>query len=246
MTEREVAKKLGSALRPTETVSEETMEQLLQSCRQQRPRRTRVRIRELVRCQLKLLGWKAWAMEGFAALAMLALGRELDLWDAEWSLRNALFALSALAMLTSLMGLPFLVRSSQYRMLEVERAARAGVGKPLLVRFLLLLAGELALLGVLVLSVNGALPLSLFQLLSVLAAAFLAANNELLLLMRRVRPERLVYWLLPLFAGQLLLLRLVKEPEFPEGLPLLAGVLAVWMGYQCAQLAVQPDPAAEG
>ena len=51
----------------------------------------------------------------------------------------------------------------------------------------------------------------------------------------------------PLFAGQLCLLRLVQGPEaeLPRVLPLLAGVLAVCMGWQCAKLASRPEWAAE-
>ena len=57
-------------------------------------------------------------------------------------------------MLTALLGLPFLYRASQYKMLELEQATYAGIGRPLVMRFLLLLAGETILLGVLVLNVR--------------------------------------------------------------------------------------------
>ena len=77
-----------------------------------------------------------------AALALYSVGRELALWEKAWTLRNALFGLSTLAMLTALLGLPFLYRASQYKMLELEHATYAGVGRPLVMRFLLLLAGN--------------------------------------------------------------------------------------------------------
>ena len=198
--------------------------------------------KNLLYWQLRLLGWKAAGLEAFAALA-------LGLWEAAWSLRNALFGLTALAMCTALLGLPFLCRASQYNMLELERAARAGVGTPLVLRFLLLLAGEVVLLAVLAISVYAAAPLKLGQLVCLLAVPFLLANNELLLLVRRVRPERLVLAAVPLFAGQLCLLRLIEVeeemPQLPAGLPLAAGVLAVCLGGQCAKLAARPEYAAE-
>lgn len=221
-------------------------ESLLQACRAQCRPRHRTTVRELVRTQWMLLGWKAWAMEGAAALTLYTLGRELDLWDAAWTLRNALFGLTAIAMLTALLGVPFLVKASQYQMLELERATRAGIGTPLVIRFLLLLAGEVLLLAVLAVSVWVNAPLTLSQLAGVLAVPFLLANNELLLLLRRVRPERLVLTVVPLFAGQLVLLQLMQEPEpaLPPLLP-LAGVLAVWLGWQCAKLASRPEWAAE-
>ena len=241
-----IEKKLSRALAAQAAPDPAALDAVLQGCRARRPRPS-ANLRDLVRCQLKLLGWKAWAMEGTAALALYAFGKELGLWDAVWSLRNALFGLTALAMLTALLGLPFLLKASQYRMLELERATRAGLGRPLVVRFLLLLAGECVLLGVLVVSVRTTLPLRTGQLLAVLAVPFLAANNELLLLLRKVSPERLAVAAVPLFAGQLCLLRLVQGPEteLPRFLPLLAGVLAVCMGWQCAKLASRPEWAAE-
>lgn len=215
-------------------------------CRQQLTRSRRTSCRELLRCQLKLLGWKVWAVEAAAAMTLYTLGLELDLWEAgSWTLRNAMFGLSALAMLTALMGLPFLQRASQYKMLELERATRAGVGRPLVLRFLLMLALETLLMAVLAVSVRAAVSLSLGQMACVLAVPFLTANNELLLLLRRVRPERLTPAAAVLFAVQLILLRLLQSPEaeLPAGLPLAAGVLAVCMGWQCARLAACPEQA---
>ena len=46
---------------------------------------------------------------------LYSVGRELALWEKAWTLRNALFGLSTLAMLTALLGLPFLYRASQYK-----------------------------------------------------------------------------------------------------------------------------------
>ena len=159
-------------------------ETLLRRCRAERAGKQRSGWRDLLHCQLKLLGWKVWALEAMAALALYSVGRELALWEKAWTVRNALFGLSTLAMLTALLGLPFLYRASQYKMLELERATYAGIGRPLVMRFLLLLAWETILLGVLVLNVRAAVPWSIGQLLAVLTVPFLTANNELLLLLR--------------------------------------------------------------
>ena len=195
--------------------------------------------------KFKLLGWKVWALEAMAALALYSVGRELALWEKAWTLRNALFGLSTLAMLTALLGLPFLYRASQYKMLELEQATYAGIGRPLVMRFLLLLAGETILLGVLVLNVRAAVPWSIGQLLAVLTVPFLTANNELLLLLRWVRPEWMMTGAVPLFAGQLCLLRFVQLSELPKGLPLAAGVLVLCMVLQCIRLAARSEYIAE-
>ena len=202
--------------------------------------------RDLLHCQFKLLGWKVWALEAMAALALYSVGRELALWEKAWTVRNALFGLSTLAMLTALLGLPFLYRASQYKMLELERATYAGIGRPLVMRFLLLLAGETILLGVLVLNVRAAVPWSIGQLLAVLTVPFLTANNELLLLLRWVRPEWMMTGAVPLFAGQLCLLRFVQLSELPKGLPLAAGVLVLCMVLQCIRLAARSEYITEG
>ena len=244
---RELKQALTRALAAPQTQSAAAPENLLRRCRTLHTPRTRGGWKNLLYWQLRLLGWKAAAMEAFAALALYSVGQALGLWDVAWSVRNALFGLTALATCTALLGLPFLCRASQYNMLELERAARAGVGTPLVLRFLLLLAGEVALLAVLAVSVYATAPFRLGQLVCLLAVPFLLANNELLLLLRRVRPDRLVLTVVPLFAGQLCLLRLLEAetPALPTGLPLAAGVLAVCMGWQCARLAARPEYAAE-
>lgn len=233
--EKELSLALAAA---PDTAAPET---LLRRCRAEQKTRRRGGWRDLMRCQLKLLGWKIWLLEAAAAVVLYSVGKELVLWEKAWTLRNALFGLSALAMMTALLGLPSLYKAGQYRMLEMERATYAGVGRPLVVRFLLLLAGGTALLGVLVLSVWAAVPWSIGQLLAVLAVPFLLANNELLLLLRWVRPEWVMTGAVPLFAGQLCLLRLVQLPQLPKGLPPAAGVLALCMVWQCARLAARPE-----
>ena len=110
-------------------------ETLLRRCRAQHIVKQRSGWRDLLHCQFKLLGWKVWALEAMAALALYSVGRELALWEKAWTLRNALFGLSTLAMLTALLGLPFLYRASQYKMLELEHATYAGIGRPLAMRF---------------------------------------------------------------------------------------------------------------
>lgn len=220
-------------------------ETLLRRCRAEHVVKQRSDWRDLLHCQFKLLGWKVWALEAMAALALYSVGRELALWEKAWTLRNALFGLSTLAMLTALLGLPFLYRASQYKMLELEQATYAGIGRPLVMRFLLLLAGETILLGVLVLNVRAAVPWSIGQLLAVLTVPFLIANNELLLLLRWVRPEWMITGAVPLFAGQLCLLRFVQLSELPKGLPLAAGVLVLCMVLQCIRLAARSEYIAE-
>ena len=172
--EKELSRALATEL---DTAAPKT---LLRRCRAEHVVKQRSDWRDLLHCQFKLLGWKVWALEAMAALALYSVGRELALWEKAWTLRNALFGLSTLAMLTALLGLPFLYRASQYKMLELEQATYAGIGRPLVMRFLLLLAGETILLGVLVLNVRAAVPWSIGQLLAVLTVPFLTANNELL------------------------------------------------------------------
>ena len=120
--EKELSRALATEL---DTAAPKT---LLRRCRAEHVVKQRSDWRDLLHCQFKLLGWKVWALEAMAALALYSVGRELALWEKAWTLRNALFGLSTLAMLTALLGLPFLYRASQYKMLELEQATYAGVG----------------------------------------------------------------------------------------------------------------------
>lgn len=127
--EKELSRALATEL---DTAAPKT---LLRRCRAEHIVKQRSDWRDLLHCQFKLLGGKVWALEAMAALALYSVGRELALWEKAWTLRNALFGLSTLAMLTALLGLPFLYRASQYKMLELEQATYAGIGRPLVMRF---------------------------------------------------------------------------------------------------------------
>ena len=99
--EKELSRALAAEL---DTAAPKT---LLRRCRAEHVVKQRSDWRDLLHCQFKLLGWKVWALEAMAALALYSVGRELALWEKAWTLRNALFGLSTLAMLVALLGLPF-------------------------------------------------------------------------------------------------------------------------------------------
>ena len=94
--EKELSRALATEL---DTAAPKT---LLRRCRAEHIVKQRSDWRDLLHCQFKLLGWKVWALEAMAALALYSVGRELALWEKAWTLRNALFGLSTLAMLTAL------------------------------------------------------------------------------------------------------------------------------------------------
>lgn len=52
-------------------------ETLLRRCRAEHIAKQRSGWRDLLHCQFKLLGWKVWALEAMAALALYSVGREL-------------------------------------------------------------------------------------------------------------------------------------------------------------------------
>ena len=92
--EKELSRALATEL---DTAAPKT---LLRRCRAEHIVKQRSDWRDLLHCQFKLLGWKVWALEAMAALALYSVGRELALWEKAWTLRNALFGLSTLAMST--------------------------------------------------------------------------------------------------------------------------------------------------
>ena len=82
--EKELSRALATEL---DTAAPKT---LLRRCRAEHVVKQRSDWRDLLHCQFKLLGWKVWALEAMAALALYSVGRELALWEKAWTLRNAL------------------------------------------------------------------------------------------------------------------------------------------------------------
>lgn len=239
----EFSKQLKKALDASAEVPGPALEQVVQQCRQQRPmRRPVLSFGTLVRCELRMLGWKLWAAGGFLALLLYAVCLELFGDASFWDVRRLVFVVSGMAAAVSLLGLPFFLRAEQYRMREVEQATCAGMFRPAAVRFLLLFAGEAVMLCLLAVWMNGLLPWTTRQLLVLLAVPFLAANNELLLLLRRVLWDRLLAVAGVLFSGQLGLLWKLSQnlKQLDEtGLAWLAVVLAAVLAAQCIKLAGQ-------
>ena len=240
MTDKELTDRLRRALAASTALPEDAQERTVQQCRRQRPPRSGVRLRELIRCELRMLSWKFWAAEGFAALTLYAVCLELFGRDLAWTPGHLLFLLSGIAGVVSMLGLPFFLRAEQYQMREIEQATCAGLFRPAAVRFLLLFAGEAAMLWLLAVWVSGLFPWRLPQLLALLAVPFLVANNELLWLMRRELWSRLLGLAGVLFSGQLGLVwklsRLLPMPSETQ-LTVLAVVLAAGLAAQCVKLA---------
>ena len=69
-------------------------ETLLRRCRAEHVVKQRSDWCDLLHCQFKLLGWKVWALEAMAALALYSVGRELALWEKAWTLRLSLIHIS--------------------------------------------------------------------------------------------------------------------------------------------------------
>ena len=61
--------KLSRALAAQNAPDPAALDAVLQGCRTRQPRPSATTL-DLVRCQLKLLGWQFWALEGFAALTL--------------------------------------------------------------------------------------------------------------------------------------------------------------------------------
>ena len=223
MTDKELTDRLRRALAASAALPEDAQERTVQQCRRQRPPRSGVRLRELICCELRMLSWKFWAAEGFAALTLYAVCLELFGRDLPWTPGHLLFLLA-----------------EQYQMREIEQATCAGLFRPAAVRFLLLFAGEATMLCLLAVWVSGLFPWRLPQLLALLAVPFLVANNELLWLMRRELWSRLLGLVGVLFSGQLGLVwklsRLLPMPSETQ-LTVLAVVLAAGLAAQCVKLA---------
>ena len=121
--------------------------QLVQREMDGRTRRKRLSFRQFLSVQIRFIGWKVWAAQGGALLAICGTLSRLfgqEYWREPFMVARLLFCL---AVLTVMAAPPFLYRSVRYKMQEVEAAARFSCAQQLLARLIIIGAGDGVLLG---------------------------------------------------------------------------------------------------
>lgn len=152
-------------------------------------RRKRLTFRQFLSMQIRFIGWKVWAAQGGALLAICATLAHLfgqEYWREPAMVARLLFCL---AVLTAMAAPPFLYRSVRYKMQEVEAAARFSSAQQLLARLIIIGAGDGVLLGGMLLTAAATSGLQLGSAALSVGLPFLLASGGCLYLLGHVSPR---------------------------------------------------------
>lgn len=148
-----------------------------------RKNRQRITFMQFLRMQVRFVGWKVWTIQGAALIMICWMMVRLygqGYWTNPQSVASMLGSLSVLVFMTIP---PFLYRSNRYGMQEVEAATRFSSARLLLARFIIVGAGDAALLSGILLTVALGFALRAdAALVSVMLPFLLAASGSLYLL----------------------------------------------------------------
>lgn len=112
-----------------------------------RKNRQRITFMQFLRMQVRFVGWKVWTIQGAALIMICWMMVRLygeGYWTNPQSVASVLGSLSVLVFMTIP---PFLYRSNRYGMQEVEAATRFSSSRLLLARFIIVGAGDAALVS---------------------------------------------------------------------------------------------------
>ena len=151
---RKMRSKLQAALKdqPALQISKEHLTQTMQAARmayQNRRQRERIRYSAFLLRQVRFIGATVWLLQGLLLLcAFWLFGFAITDTVSDLAPRHLPVLLGCFAVFIAMTGIPFIGRSAQYRMLEVEMATRISLPKLLLTRISIIGVGNVLLLTV--------------------------------------------------------------------------------------------------
>ncbi len=97
--------------------------------------------------QIPFIGWKMWSVQALVMISAVVFfyGTDQGPVDGTWLFvgRRLPFLVGALGTVMAMIGIPYVMQSFQYRMYEMEKAAKNGFGRMLISRMIVLSAGDL-------------------------------------------------------------------------------------------------------
>lgn len=97
--------------------------------------------------QISFIGWKMWSVQALVMISAVVFfyGTDQGPVDVTWLFvgRRLPFLVGALGTVMAMIGIPYVMQSFQYRMYEMEKAAKNGFGRMLISRMIVLSAGDL-------------------------------------------------------------------------------------------------------
>lgn len=213
-----------------------------------REKRERIGFVALMLRQLRFIGWKMWAVQT-AVVLLIAPVIARFFWVKDYfTARYALFLLGIVAVMISMMMIPFLYRSARYRMMETESATYFAGRRLLLCRLLPLMAGDIAVIIGVAVAMKTHTELDIKNLLVCQFVPFFLCCDGILYLLRKTALSKL--WTrygvfgLALLCGICLLYRIeipYNGNAFLIGLSVLGVGLLAFGFYQGYLLVREPE-----
>lgn len=146
---------------------------------------------DLLLCQLKFCGIKMWTCELLLAIATSLLLKSLLSDPYFMTTRKLVFFIMSFAIAVPMMLLPFLYRSIRYQMFEMESASVFSIKAVLFSKFLLFFGGEVLLVTCVLLVLWNTTSITVTELAGCILIPFLLANDGFLLLLKKIKSEKL-------------------------------------------------------
>ena len=184
-----MAFKTYNNIEPIQAVEEHVIQ--LAKVQFQKSCRSKNKFRDLLLCQLKFCGIKMWAFELLLAI-ITSLTLKNFLSDSYFmTTRKLVFCVVCFAIAVPMMLLPFLYRSIRYQMFEMESASVFSIKTVLFSKFLLFFGGEVLLVASVLLVLWNTTSITFAELAGCILIPFLLANDGFLLLLKKIKSEKL-------------------------------------------------------
>lgn len=157
----------------------------------QKSYRNKNKFRDLLLCQLKFCGIKMWTFELLIAIITSLILRNLLSDPYFMTTRKLVFFVVCFAIVVPMMLLPFLYRSIRYQMFEMESVSVFSIKTVLFSKFLLFFGGEVLLVASVLLVLWNTTSITFAELAGCILIPFLLANDGYLLLLKKIKSEKL-------------------------------------------------------
>ena len=157
----------------------------------QKSYRNKNKFRDLLLCQLKFCGIKMWTFELLIAIITSLILRNLLSDPYFMTTRKLVFFVVCFAIAVPMMLLPFLYRSIRYQMFEMESVSVFSIKTVLFSKFLLFFGGEVLLVASVLLVLWNTTSITFAELAGCILIPFLLANDGYLLLLKKIKSEKL-------------------------------------------------------
>lgn len=110
--------------------------------------KNRIRFGGFLKLQIRFLGWRVWLIQNLFLMTIYTLFESMSKHFLVQNNRYAAFFLSCISVLLLLTAIPFIYRSTKYKLQEIEMASFFSRTKLILANLLIIVIGNLFVLGI--------------------------------------------------------------------------------------------------